>query len=326
MLPPRRTILAASTVGAAGAALPPVPAAAQPVRGTQAPSFFRYRVGDVQVTAVHDGVAYRALDGFVPNAPAGALQQALAEAFMPTDRFPITFTTLVLSTGVLSTGGRLVLIDTGNGDLGAPTSGTWMANFRAAGFDPAAVDTVVISHFHGDHINGLRLKDGTAVFPRAQVMVPEPEWAYWTSDATMAAAPDGLKPNFQNVRRVFGPMGKEVSTFAWGQEVVPGLTAMEAAGHTPGHTAFDLRSGTDRLLVMSDVTNQPAIFARHPDWSAVFDMDAAQARATRRRLLDMAATERVPVSFYHAPFPATGHIRRDADGYALVPRMWTPEI
>ena len=305
--------LVAWAPGRSGAAPTPLPA--------QSPSFYRYRVGEVEVTAIHDGVAYRGLDGFIPNAPPGAVQQALADNFLPTDRFPITFTTLVVRTG-----GKLVLVDAGNGDLGAPTSGTWMANFRAAGFDPAQVDVVLFSHFHADHINGFRLKDGTPVFPQAEIMVPAAEWEFWTSDNKRASSPDGLKPTFDNVRRVFGPVSGQVTTYGWDKEVLPGITSIAAVGHTPGHTCFAIVSGGQKLLVMSDVTNNTLIFARHPDWSAVFDQDAAGARATRHRMLDIAATERMQVSFYHAPFPATGHIVREGDGYALAPVLWTPEI
>ena len=293
--------------------------AAQPPATAQAPAYFRYRVGDMQVTAVNDGMAYRSLDGFVPNAPPGALQQAMADNFLPADRFPITFTTLVVNTG-----GKLVLIDTGNGDLGAPTSGTWMTNFRAAGFDPANVDVLLFSHFHGDHINGARLKDGTARFPQAEIMVPAAEWDFWTSDDKRASAPDGIKGTFDNVRRVFGPVAANVTRYGWDKEVLPGITSIQAAGHTPGHTCFALVSGTGKLMVMSDTTNNTQIFARNPDWSGVFDQDADMARATRRRMLDLAATERMQVSFYHAPFPATGHIVRAGNGYDLVPLMWTP--
>jgi glyoxylase-like metal-dependent hydrolase (beta-lactamase superfamily II) len=273
------------------------------------------------VTAINDGFAQRPLEGFVRNAELSQVQQAMQEAFLPGNALPITFNTLVLNQG-----GRLTLIDTGNGDMGAPTSGTWMANFRAAGFDPAQVNTVVISHFHGDHINGLRLKDGTAVFPNAEVMVPAPEWAFWMDDARMNQAPEAMKGAFQGVRRVFGPIAGNVKRYEMDKEVVPGLTAVAAPGHTPGHTAYMLSSGNGKLMIMSDITNHPALFVRNPDWSAVFDMDGDQARATRRRMLDMAASERAQVAFYHAPFPATGHIAKDGNGFRLIPVQWNPAV
>jgi glyoxylase-like metal-dependent hydrolase (beta-lactamase superfamily II) len=296
--------------------------AAAPPQAGQAPSFFRYRVGDLQVTAIHDGLAFRDIPGFIGNASDDAVRQALADAFLPTDKFPITFTTLVINTG-----SRLVLIDTGNGDLAPPTAGRWMANFRAAGFEPSQVDTVVFSHFHTDHISGFRLKDGTSPFPQAQVMVPEVEWTYWMNDNERARTASNayLKGNFDNIRRVFDPIRQNVTMYNWDQEILPGITALRADGHTPGHTAYAIVSGNAKLLVMSDVTNNTSIFARHPDWSAMFDQDADRARATRHRMLDIAATEKMQVSFYHAPFPATGHIERAGDGYELVPTLWNTQ-
>jgi glyoxylase-like metal-dependent hydrolase (beta-lactamase superfamily II) len=324
----RRAVLATTALAAAPLAGPALaqtaPSASAPAQGSaprQAPGFYRYKVGDIEVTAINDGFAQRPLEGFVRNAELSQVQQAMQEAFLPGNALPITFNTLVLNQG-----GRLTLIDTGNGDMGAPTSGTWMANFRAAGFDPAQVNTVVISHFHGDHINGLRLKDGTAVFPNAEVMVPAPEWAFWMDDARMNQAPEAMKGAFQGVRRVFGPIAGNVKRYEMDKEVVPGLTAVAAPGHTPGHTAYMLSSGNGRLMIMSDITNHPALFVRNPDWSAVFDMDGDQARATRRRMLDMAASERAQVAFYHAPFPATGHIAKDGNGFRFIPVQWNPAV
>ena len=314
---------AAGLIGAPRATLAQAPATGAPATGAPAPiantSAYRFRVGDATVTAIHDGVAYRPLEGFIKNATVDELKAALAESFLPTDRYTIPFTTLVVQTG-----GKLVLLDTGLGEFGPPTTGLWMENFRAAGFDPAQVDTVVISHFHGDHIGGLRRRDGTAVFARAEVKVSAPEWDYWMDDAKAAAAPDAAKPAFANARRVFTPMAKDVTRYQWGQEVAPGITAVNAAGHTPGHTAFAIASGSGKLLVMSDTTNNPQVFARNPDWAAVFDQDADAARLTRHKLLDMAASERMQVSFYHAPFPATGFIARDgANRYRMVPANWS---
>jgi glyoxylase-like metal-dependent hydrolase (beta-lactamase superfamily II) len=270
---------------------------------------------------VNDGSGLRPLEGFIRNAELSDVRAAMADAFLPTDALPLTFTGLVLNQA-----GRLTVIDTGNGDVGPATAGRWLENFRAAGFDPAQVNTVVISHFHGDHINGLRRKDGTAVFPNAEVMVPEPEWAFWMDDARMNQAPEAMMGAFQGVRRVFAPMAQTVWRFGMDKEVVPGLTSMAAFGHTPGHTAFVLSSGSGKLMILSDVTNHPALFVRHPDWSPVFDMDADQARATRRRMLDMAAAERAQVAFYHAPFPATGHIAKDGNGFRFVPIQWNPAV
>jgi glyoxylase-like metal-dependent hydrolase (beta-lactamase superfamily II) len=316
----REAFMTAAAVTAA-ASLPAGSALAQAVAAGQAPGFYRYKVGEMTVTAINDGFARRPLEGFVRNAELPAVQAAMAAAFLPTDALPIPFTTLVVETG-----GRLVLLDTGNGNSGAPTSGVWMANFRAAGFTPEQVNQIVFSHFHGDHINGLRLREGGLVFPNATLHVPAPEWTFWMDDARMNAAPEAMRGAFQNVRRVFAPEQARITQFQPGAEVAPGITSVAAHGHTPGHCVFMLASGNGRLMFMADTTNHPALFVRNPDWSAIFDMDADAARTTRRRLLDMAAAERAQVHFYHAPFPATGFISKAGAGFEFVPVQWSPAV
>jgi glyoxylase-like metal-dependent hydrolase (beta-lactamase superfamily II) len=315
---------AAATVvaaGASGSALAQAPAPAASAGPAQAPGFYRYKVGDLVVTAINDGFARRPLEGFIRNAELSAVQAAMSAAFLPTDALSISFTTLVVEDGA-----QLTLLDTGNGDSGAPTSGVWMRNFRAAGFTPERVTRVVFSHFHGDHINGLRLKDGAATFPNAEVMVPAPEWAFWMDDARMGSAPEAMRGAFQNVRRVFSPIAANVKQFQPGAEVSRGIASVAAFGHTPGHTTFMISSGSAKLMFMADLTNHPALFVRNPDWSAIFDMDADVARATRRRMLDMAASEKTQVHFYHAPFPSTGFIAKSGSGFEFVPVQWSSAV
>jgi glyoxylase-like metal-dependent hydrolase (beta-lactamase superfamily II) len=315
--------LAPSLVQASSAAPTQASAAAQGASpgSQQAPGFYRYKVGEIELTALHDGWAPRNLEGFIRNVELSDVRRAADEAFLPTNTIQNSFTPLLVRSG-----GKTIMLDTGNGDSGAPTTGTTRANLRAAGLDPARVDIVIISHFHGDHINGLRLRDGTAVYPNAEVMVPAGEWAFWMDDARMNQAPDAMKPAFQNVRRVLGPMAKDVKQFEWNKEIAPGITAIDASGHSPGHTGFVIQSGGKSLTHVVDAINHPAFFVRHPDWLAVFDMDADKARVTRRRLLDMAATERSQLAFYHAPFPGIGHVRKDGDGFEFVPTPWSPVL
>lgn len=271
------------------------------------------------MTQLHDGTTRGPIpDGFVRNVSKEDFQEALGAIFMPTDQWSNTFTPLVVNNG-----SRLVLIDSGFSNNGAPTTGNLVANMRAAGIDPNAINTVVISHFHPDHINGLRTKEGAAVYPNAEIMVPAAEWAFWMDDARMSAAPDAMKPLFNVIRRVFAPMAKDVKQYEWGKELVPGITAVDAKGHTPGHTAITIASGNARLLYVADTTNNPLLFARNPEWRLMFDMDGDQAIATRKRLLDMAAADRIQVSFYHAIFPATGFISKTASGYDFVPAFWS---
>lgn len=321
----RRNVLAGSAVASAAMMAPPAmrqAAASIPSAGRQLPGAYRWSVGDFELTAVIDGIAKRPLDAaFVRNATLDAVQAALDEAFLPKDTLLNTFTALVVNTGK-----RVLLIDTGMGDAGPPTTGQLPENLTAAGIDPKAVDAVVISHFHGDHINGLRNKAGELNFPNAEVMVPAEEWAFWMDDGQMSRAPDSLKAGFLAARRVFGPMAKEVARFEKDTEIAPGIAGIAAFGHTPGHTAFRIADGAEQMIVLSDTANHPALFVRHPDWRAVFDMDGDMAQATRHRMLDMVAADRTSVQGYHFPFPAGGHIATDGDAYRFVPLNWLPII
>lgn len=319
----RRTLLAGSALAAAGTALPTdrVAAAAAPA-GKAAPGVYRFKLGSYELTALYDGVWHRPIDaGFVRNAPFAEVQEALSESFMPTNTLSIPFTMLAVNTGT-----KLILIDTGTAGQLTPSAGTAGANFAVAGIDPRAVDTILISHFHPDHINGIKTKDGELVFPNAEINVPAPEWAFWMDDARMNAAPEPARPAFRNARRIFADIAGKVKRFDPGQELAPGIGSLAAAGHTPGHTAFSVASGSDSLLLLSDTTNHPALFARHPDWQPVVDMDGALAVATRRRLLDRAAADRMLVQGYHFPFPASGHIVRRGNAYEFVPALWQPSL
>jgi glyoxylase-like metal-dependent hydrolase (beta-lactamase superfamily II) len=311
----RRGLLAAGAALASQCAL-----AAAPPAGRQHAGIYRSRLGQYQLTALYDGTWFRKIDDtFVRNASRAEVEQALAEAFLKPGIVPTSFTALLVNTG-----SKLVLIDTGTGGQFGPESGALPATLALAGVAPAAIDVILISHFHPDHINGIRDKDGNKVFANAEILVPEPEWAFWMDDANLAASSDALRTQFLNARRIFRDIAGEVTRFAPGREVAPGIGSIAAYGHTPGHTAFTISSGDQALLVLSDVTNHPWLFARHPQWQGSFDIDGAQAVATRRRMLDRAAADRMPVQGYHFPFPATGHIVRRANGYDIAPAMWQP--
>jgi len=317
----RRSLLAGSAVAALAAGAEPLTAAAPPAE-KQAPGIYRYKIGTFEVTALYDGIWYRPItDTFIRNAPFAAVEQALDVAFMPHDKLETPFTTLIVNTGK-----RLVLLDTGTGGQIAPTAGMIADNLAAAGIAPKDVDQIVISHFHPDHINGIKDKDNALIFADAEIMVPEPEWAYWMDDATMNAAPADQKLTFLNQRRIFSNIAEQVTRYTPGKEVSPGIVTLPAPGHTPGHTVFVIHSGDASLLVLSDTAQHPAIFARHPDWQAAFDVDGDQAVATRKKLFDRAAADRMLVTGYHFPFPACGHLIKTASGYEHVPLPWQPRL
>jgi glyoxylase-like metal-dependent hydrolase (beta-lactamase superfamily II) len=225
---------------------------------------------------------------------------------------------------LVNTGAKVILIDTGTAGQVADTAGSLLDNLYVAGTDPKAIDTILISHFHPDHIDGLKTIDGAKVFPNAEILVPEPEWAFWMNDTNMGPAQGAVKRYFLNARRIFKDIAGEVRRFAPGAEVAPGIVSVPAYGHTPGHTAFAINSGNQSMLAMSDTVRNPYLFARYPDWQPTFDMDGPQAVAARRQMLDRVVADRMLVQAYHFPFPACGHMAKTATGYELVPVEWQP--
>ena len=316
----RRTLLAGSAAAALASGADEA-AAETPPADKAAPGIFRYKIGAYELTALYDGIWYRPITDKFIKAPFADVELALDQAFMPHDKLATPFTTLIVNTGK-----KLVLIDTGTGGQISPSAGVLRDNLAAAGIDSKAVDQIVISHFHPDHINGIKDKDNALLFPNAEIMVPEPEWTYWMSDANMDAAEPDLKLTFRNQRRIFSDIAAQVTRFEPGKEVAPGVETLAAAGHTPGHTVFAIHSGNESLLVLGDTAQHPAVFARHPDWQAAFDIDGAEAVATRKRIFDRAAADRMLVTGYHFPFPACGHLIKTATGYEHVPVEWQPTL
>ena len=225
---------------------------------------------------------------------------------------------------LVNTGAKLVLIDTGTAGQIADTAGSLLDNFKAARIDPKAVDTILISHFHPDHIDGIKTKDGARIFPNAEIAVPEPEWDFWMDDANMSKAEGPVKRYFLNARRIFKDIAKDIRRFKPGNEVAPGVISIPAYGHTPGHTAFAIHSANQSMLAMGDTVRNPYLFARHPGWQPAFDMDGPLAVDTRRRMLDRVAADRMLIEAYHFPFPACGYIAKTASGYEFVPAEWKP--
>jgi glyoxylase-like metal-dependent hydrolase (beta-lactamase superfamily II) len=316
----RRSFLTGSALAAGCAALPLPGRAAAPPSSAQGPGVYRYRLGDYQLTALYDGTWFLPIDDkFMRNASAAAVNEALAAAFLAPRVLPISFTALLVNTG-----GKLILIDTGTAGQLTDSAGFMNANLAAAGVAPSAIDTILISHFHPDHIDGIKTKDGDKVFANAEILVPEPEWTFWMDDGHMAVAQGAVHRYFLNARRVFKDIANEVRPFKPGAEVAPGIVSIPAYGHTPGHTAFSIHSSNQSLLVMSDTVRNPYLFARHPDWQPIFDMDGPLAVKARRHMLDRAAADRMLVEAYHFPFPACGHMVKTQTGYELVPVMWQP--
>jgi len=278
--------------------------------------FHRYNVGDIEVTAISDGLWEKAHDAnFIKGVSVDETKSALAASGLPTDFVPIPFTP-----NVVKTGGQVVLIDTGTGgQTGGPKAGKFMGHLAAAGVDPGSVTHILVSHFHPDHIFGLMTKapENKAVFPNAVIHVPAVEYKFWMDPAGLEKLPEARRPLAKRIQEIFPLMKVEV--FEGDKEVVPGIRPIDSRGHTPGHTSFQVSSGRDQLIVLGDVTNIPALFARNPGWHVAFDQDAAMAEATRRKMFDRVVADKTLVTGYHFPFPATGRITKDGQGYAFVP-------
>jgi glyoxylase-like metal-dependent hydrolase (beta-lactamase superfamily II) len=315
----RRTFVAApALIGAA--ALAPVAIAKAPPAKAQAPGVYRFALGSYQLTALYDGLwPVKIEDNFIRNAANAEVEASLAEAFLPPGVLQVNFTALLVNTGA-----KLVLIDTGTAGQIVDSAGTLLDSLAAASVKPDAIDTILISHFHPDHINGIKDKDGRKIFPNAEIAVPEPEWAYWMNEANMTGTSPVVHRYFLNARRIFRDIASEVKRFKPDAELASGITVIAAPGHTPGHVAFSVSSGNRSMLVLSDSARNPELFVRHPEWQPSFDMDGPLAVETRQRLLDRAATDKMLVHGYHFPFPAIGHIAKAGTGYQLVPAMWQP--
>ena len=324
----RRSVLGGAVAATAAAPLATSPAiAAAPAAGKQNAGWYRYKVGDFEVTVVTDGRNDNPLaDTYVANAKKDDVNALLSASYYPANRAAHPYTPIVVNTGA-----KLVVIDTGLGlnlfNQSKGQVGQFHTNLAAAGIDPKQVDAVVISHFHGDHINGLLGSDNKLAFPNAEVMVPAAEWKYWTDEGNMSRAPEALKGNFNNVRRVFGALDNKVTQYEADKEIVPGITSVATYGHTLGHTSHILASGSGKVIVQADVTAGMAfLFVQNPEWHFGFDMDKPLAVQSRRRLYDMAATDKTLVQGFHFNFPGTAYIEKAGNGYRLIPAAWNPTL
>jgi glyoxylase-like metal-dependent hydrolase (beta-lactamase superfamily II) len=288
----RRNLLAGTAATGAATAVSPLMAssarAAAPPSGKQNAGWYRYKVGDFEITVVTDGVTTAPLsDIFVQNAPKADVSAELAAMHYAPDK-----TTNPYNPIVVNTGSKIVAIDTGAG-LGAfqqtkGALGQYHTNLTAAAIDKNSVDVVLISHLHGDHINGLLDAEGKLAFPKAEVLMPTADIKFWTDDTNAARFPDPVKAQFGNVKRVLGALGSKVTQYEGNKEIVPGITSMHTPGHTPGHTSFMISSGSQRVLHQVDVTaGMGTLFARKPNWYFLFDVDGPLAEQTRHEFYDM---------------------------------------
>jgi glyoxylase-like metal-dependent hydrolase (beta-lactamase superfamily II) len=319
-----RLILAVTGItllGLAPIAVTPLARAEAPKVATQVPGYYRMMLGQFEVTALYDG-AIELDSKLLHNTTPTELNRLLARMFVGNPKMQTA-----VNAYLINTGSHLVLVDAGAAKLFGPNLGFVIQNMKAAGYEPSQVDTVVITHLHADHIGGLTDANGQPVFPKAKIMVAREDSDFWLSQKVADSSPQAMQPFFKMARDGAAPYQKagQWQTFTAGSVLVPGITAVKANGHTPGHTAFNVESEGQKLLIWGDLVHAHAVQFARPDVSIEFDVDQKQAIATRKSIFKAMAKAKSLVAGMHLPFPGIGHVRADGKGsYAWVPIEFAP--
>lgn len=315
MIKTLRHLLLATLLATAGLA-----AADAPQQKTQVPGYYRLMLGNFEVTALYDG-AIDLDQKLLKNIQTRDIQRLLARQFLKGPKVQTA-----VNAYLVNTGGKLVLVDAGAAKLFGPGLGNIVDNLKAAGYTPEQVDVVLVTHLHGDHVNGLVTPDGQRVFANAEVWSGKADSDFWLSEEIAAKAPADFQPFFKMSRDAAAPYraAGKWKTFDSDRELVPGIASVDTHGHTPGHASYLLGSGDQQLLILGDLVHNHAVQFARPEVAIEFDVDPKQAVVTRKRIFARAAKEKLMVAGMHLPFPGIGHVRKEAKGYAWVPAEFAP--
>jgi glyoxylase-like metal-dependent hydrolase (beta-lactamase superfamily II) len=278
--------------------------------------YHHFKLGDITVTALNDAVFAASTDVLTGVSPedAEAMLSATHRKLPPH---------ITINAFLIRTGSNIALVDTGISDLWGPVGGGVARNMAALGVAPGDVDTVLMTHLHGDHVGALADASGAATFPNAELVVGETEAKYWADPAVEATAPERLKESIALARRMIAPYANRTRRAGPG-EVLPGIHLHPLPGHTPGHSGYLVQSGREALLIWGDVVHLPGLQFARPQIGVMYDTDGAMAAETRTRAMDMAATDGLRVAGMHLDFPAFAHVARAGDGFVAVPEVWMP--
>jgi len=315
----RRMLLRAGSAALGAAALAPAtPALAHaPQAGERAqPSFYRFKLGAIEITVVSDGTLAFPAETLWGDRAEDA-RSLLTSAFQPSS--PVG---LQINTTLVNTGGKLVLIDAGCGvDKFQSTNGRLLGHLASAGYAPGDIDMILFTHFHFDHLWGISdSKNASLLFPSAEFVASEAEVAFWSDPGLPGKVSAKQQPLVtQTNLKLASPRLRQIKA---GAEVAPGVTTFDTAGHTPGHMSVHISSGREEMLLTGDVVADPEIGFLHPEWAFGFDLDAPLATKARMAFLDRAAADKTLVGSYHLPFPGFGHVVREGSGYRWLPADW----
>jgi glyoxylase-like metal-dependent hydrolase (beta-lactamase superfamily II) len=288
--------------------------AAAPLARVQAPGYYRMALGEFEITALSDGTHPFPIDTVVTHIATAQIQQDLADAEL---RPPVQGS---INAFLINTGTKLILVDAGAGSLYGDCCGKLLANLRAAGYEPGQVDEILLTHLHKDHAGGIATA-GAPAFPNAVVRLAQTEADYWLSKANKAAAPDFLASFFDAAAAALAPYAAagRLRPYANFGPLEPGIEAMPAPGHTPGHAMYLVRGGAQQLLIWGDIVHVSAIQLPHPGAAVKYDSSEAGAQATRAALLRTAAGQHTLIGAAHIAFPGLGHVKQVNGAYEWLP-------
>lgn len=309
----------AALIGAGTSLSSALPAAAfSAQKSFQAPGFFRFKAGEFEITIVSDGSLTVPATAYGSNQVEAQVKSYLKSNFLDTEKY-YAHTNLCL----INTGKKLVMVDSGSGAGFQDSAGKVISNLKLAGYEPGDVDAIVITHGHPDHIWGI-MDDavGKPRFPNAQYFIKGTEWDYWTDEALASKLPKSMVPSALGARRNLLPVSAKTKRVKSQEEVVAGVSVIDTPGHTIGHLSVMVASGKETVLISGDVFLHSFISFEHPNWHFMYDGDPELAAETRKKLLDMTASDQILTVGYHLPFPGVGYVARRGQAYRWMPQSW----